>query len=56
MPSKASSTSKCQKQKRAVVMAEFKRGQLHSGNGGIVKDPQQAVAIAYSEARKKCNK
>ena len=38
------------KAKRQVVMEEFKRGTLHSGSGGIVTDPDQAVAIAYSEA------
>lgn len=33
-----------------VVMSEFKRGTLHSGSGGIVKNRRQAVAIAMSEA------
>lgn len=33
-----------------VVMKEFKRGTLHSGSGGIVKNPRQAQAIALSEA------
>lgn len=33
------------------VMGEFKRGTLHSGKGGpVVKNRQQAVAIAMSEA------
>lgn len=33
------------------VMAEFKRGKLHSGKGGpVVKSPKQALAIAMSEA------
>lgn len=36
-----------------VVMREFKRGTLHSGSGGIVRNRKQAVAIALSEARKK---
>lgn len=37
------------------VMGEFKRGNLHSGSksGPVVTNPKQAVAIAYSEARKK---
>lgn len=37
------------------VMKEFDQGKLHSGskNGAIVKSPKQAVAIAYSEAKKK---
>lgn len=41
------------KSKKKVVMAEFRRGTLHSGSGEIVKDPQQAIAIAYSEARRR---
>lgn len=41
------------KEKRIAVMEEFKRGTLHSGSGDIVKDPKQAVAIAYSESKKK---
>ena len=44
------------KNKRKVVMAEFSRGTLHSGSGDIVTDPKQAVAIAYSEARKRKRK
>lgn len=35
-----------------VVMSEYKRGTLHSGSGGIVTNPKQAVAIAMSEAGK----
>lgn len=35
-----------------TVMSEFKRGTLHSGSGGIVKNRKQAVAIALSEARR----
>ena len=38
------------KEKVGVVMKEFKRGTLHSGSGGIVKNPKQAIAIALSEA------
>lgn len=36
------------------VLGEFKEGQLHSGSkkGPVVKDKQQAVAIALSEAKK----
>lgn len=36
------------------VMAEFGEKKLHSGSkkGPIVKNPKQAVAIAYSEQRK----
>jgi len=36
--------------KVGVVMAEFKRGTLHSGSGEIVSNPAQARAIAMSEA------
>ena len=45
------------KNKRAAVMAEFSRGTLHAGGSGkIVTNPKQAVAIAYSEARRKGKK
>jgi len=42
------------KEKIAKVMKEFKEGKLHSGSksGPEVKNPKQAVAIGYSEARK----
>lgn len=40
------------KEKVGVVMREFKRGTLHSGSGGKVTNPKQAVAIGLSEARK----
>jgi len=33
-----------------AVMKEFEKGTLHSGSGGKVKDRDQAVAIAMSEA------
>lgn len=39
------------KEKREVVMAEFRRGTLHSGSGQIVTDRNQAVAISYSESK-----
>ena len=39
--------------KREAVMGEFHKGTLHSGSGEKVTDPNQAVAIAYSEARKR---
>ena len=37
------------------VMHEFKEGELHSGSkkGPVVKDKAQALAIIFSEARKK---
>lgn len=39
------------KKKVAKVMREYKAGKLHSGKGGpVVKDKDQAVAIAMSEA------
>ena len=37
--------------KVAKVMREYKASKLHSGKGGpVVKDKDQAVAIALSEA------
>lgn len=37
--------------KVAKVMREYKKGTLHSGKGGpVVKDKDQAIAIAMSEA------
>jgi hypothetical protein len=38
-----------------TVMGEYKRGALHSGShkGPVVKNRQQAIAIAISEARKR---
>lgn len=44
------------KDKIAVVMKEFERGTLHSGSGQKVTNPKQAVAIGYSEARKRKKK
>ena len=46
--------SKKQK-KMKKVMKEFSSGKLHSGSkkGPVVKSKDQALAIAYSEARKK---
>lgn len=42
------------KEKIHTVMAEFKRGTLHSGKSEkAVTNPKQAIAIALSEARKK---
>lgn len=42
------------KSKIKKVMQEFKEKKLHSGSkkGPTVTNPKQAVAIAYSEARK----
>jgi hypothetical protein len=34
-------------------MTEYGKGELHSGKGGpVVKSQKQALAIAYSEAKK----
>jgi hypothetical protein len=45
------------KEQRKVkkTMKEFSKGVLHSGSktGPIVKDKAQALAIGYSEAKKK---
>jgi hypothetical protein len=42
------------KKKMAKVMNEFSHHELHSGSkdGPIVTNPKQAVAIAYSEAKR----
>lgn len=48
--------AKTKKEKKIKkVMKEFSEGELHSGSkkGPIVKNPKQAVAIAYSEAKRK---
>lgn len=46
--------STAQQKKFDKVMHEWKAGKLHSGkNGPIVKDQDQAIAIAYSAARSK---
>ena len=45
-----------QTKKVAKVMGEFKEGSLHSGKGGKVKSPKQAIAIALSEAKVKAKK
>lgn len=36
-----------------VVMHEFGAGKLHSGSGQKVTNPRQALAIGYSESRKR---
>lgn len=41
------------KQKIEAVMHEFKRGTLHSGSGNVIRDRQQAIAVAMSESRQK---
>ena len=46
--------TKAGQKKVGTVMSEFKKGELHSGKGGkVVKNRQQAIAIAMSEAAKK---
>ncbi len=42
------------KKKIKKVMKEYKEGKLHSGSkkGPKVTNPKQAVAIAYSEAKR----
>lgn len=39
--------------KISAVMEEFSRGTLHSGSGAKVTNSKQALAIGYSEARKR---
>jgi hypothetical protein len=43
---------KTPEEKIKTVMTEFKRGTLHSGSGEVVKNKDQALAIALSEARR----
>jgi hypothetical protein len=43
-------TEKEKQAKVAFVMREFKSGKLKSSSGEAVKSPQQALAIALSEA------
>ena len=46
--------TKAGKAKVGKVMHEFGKGELHSGKGGkVVKNQQQALAIAISEAAKR---
>ena len=49
---KKPTTKKDKMAKMGKVMKEFKAGLLHTGSkkGPVVKNPKQAVAIAYSEA------
>jgi len=44
----------CTQQKVEKVMHEFKHGTLKSRGGRTITSRDQAVAIAMSEARKKC--
>jgi len=46
------------KAKMGKVLGEWKRGKLHSGSkrGPMVKNRAQALAIAFSEARRKSKK
>ena len=47
--------SKCFREKVGKVLHEYKGGNLHMGKSGkYVGSRKQAVAIAISEARKKC--
>ena len=49
--------NKAGKAKMGAVMHEFGKGELHSGKGGkVVKNPNQAVAIALSSASKAMKK
>jgi hypothetical protein len=56
-PSKMTDKQKAGWAKMNKVMSEFKQKKLHSGSkkGPIVKDRQQALAIALSEAREAMN-
>jgi hypothetical protein len=52
------SVKKKTEKKIKKVIREFDRGELHSGSktGPIVKNKKQALAIGYSEARRKKKK
>lgn len=54
MPRKKPSKTSKKEKKVAIVMEEFKDGKLRSGSkkGPKVKNPKQAIAIAFSEAKK----
>lgn len=54
---KRAKTTPCVRRKVGVVMHEFKAGRLKVSTSDIpVTDRRQALAIAYSEARRKCTK
>jgi len=46
----AAKQSQAQKETVSRVMHEFKHGELERGQGGKVRNPKQAIAIALSEA------
>lgn len=52
MKKKSPAKKTASEKKIAIVMHEFKEGELHSGSkdGPIVTDRKQAIAIALSEA------
>ena len=52
-PGKHGSHNKPQRAKFSKVMSEFGAGTLKSGSGGAVTGHKQALAIAFSEARKR---
>lgn len=45
----------CKYKKLKKVMSEFKHNRLYSGSGPKVTKKRQAIAIAMSEAKKKCS-
>jgi len=53
MVAKKTKNTLCVRKKVAIVMKEYAKRKLKS-HGHVVTDKDQAVAIAYSEARKKC--
>jgi hypothetical protein len=46
--------SKCRQSKIGRTMGEFKRSKLKLRNGRIVTNRRQAIAIALSQADRKC--
>lgn len=53
MAGRDKANSPAEKAKVGKVMREFEKGRLRSSSGEKVKDRDQAIAIALSEARKK---
>lgn len=44
----------CKDKKISKVMEEYKKGKLKTSYGEKVKEQKQAIAIALSEAQRKC--
>jgi hypothetical protein len=49
---KPTRTDRIVERKMKTVIGEYKRGDLRSSSGALVRSPKQAVAIGLSEARR----